>query len=236
MIAARQFARQRSSTGLPGATAKGVIELYGSLSATGRGRGTDRAILLGLQGHVPDLVDPQRIEPAITAIPAIRTAQRLELLGQHGIDFHEKTQLRFMRPSLAYHPNGMRFVAWDQAGQVLAEQAYFSVGGGFVVNAQGQRVLSESAVTLPDNPKLPHPFHTGAELLALCHARQRSIAQLMLDNQTQWRPAPQVGQQLDRVWAAMQGSIQPGLAQRQRLDGQAKRRPPAPSCLATAPA
>ena len=184
-------------------------------------------------------MDPQPIEPAIAAIPAIpaiRTAQRLELLGRHAIDFHEKTQLRFMRPSLACHPNGMRFVAWDQAGQVLAEQAYFSVGGGFVVNAQGQRVLSESAVTLPDNPKLPHPFHTGAELLALCHARQRSIAQLMLDNQTQWRPAPQVGQELDRVWATMLGAIQPGLAQRQRLDGQAKRRPPAASCLATAPA
>ena len=116
MIAARQFARQRSSTGLPGATAKGVIELCGSLSATGRGHGTYRAILLGLQGHVPDLVDPQPIEPAIPAIPAIRTARRLELLGRHAIDFHEKTQLRFMRPSLACHPNGMRFVAWDQAG------------------------------------------------------------------------------------------------------------------------
>ena len=113
MIAARQFARQLSTAGVLGATAKLVIELYGSLSATGRGHGTDRAILLGLQGRVPDLVDPQRIEPAITAI---RTAQRLELLGQHGIDFHEKTHLLVMRTSLACHPNGMRFVAWDQAG------------------------------------------------------------------------------------------------------------------------
>ena len=223
MIAARQFARQLSTAGVLGATDKLVIELYGSLSATGRGHGTDRAILLGLQGHLPDLVDPQRIEPAIAAI---RTAQRLELLGQHAINFHEKTQLLFMRTSLAYHPNGMRFMAWDQAGQVLAEQAYFSVGGGFVVNGQGQRVLNEAAVTLPDNPKLPHPFHTGAELLALCQARQRSIAQLMLDNETQWRGARQVGLELDRVWATMQGSIQRGCAIEGVLPGrmQVKRR------------
>ncbi|MGH8831262.1 MAG: L-serine ammonia-lyase, partial [Polaromonas sp.] len=217
MIAARQFACRLQSTGLLPATATLITELYGSLSATGRGHGTDRAILLGLEGHVPDRIDPDAIEPAVAAI---RQGQRLRLLGEHEIAFHEKEHLLFMRKSLPYHPNGMRFVALDAAGQPLAEGDYFSVGGGFVVDGQGLRVLNESSVQLPANPSLPYPFHTGADLLAQCKTHHLSVAALMMENEKQWRPLPEVCRQLLQIWHTMAGAVQRGCASAGVLPGR----------------
>ena len=217
MIAARQFACRLQSAGLLPATATLITELYGSLSATGRGHGTDRAILLGLEGHVPDRIDPDAIEPAIAAI---RQGQRLRLLGKHDIAFHEKDHLLFMRKSLPYHPNGMRFAALDAAGQLLAEGEYFSVGGGFVVDGQGLRVLNESSVQLPANPSLPYPFRTGADLLAQCKTHQLSVAALMMANETQWRPLAEVRGQLLQIWQTMAAAVQRGCASGGTLPGR----------------
>ena len=103
MIAARQFACHLQATvGL--AAVHGVtVELFGSLSATGVGHGTDRAVLLGLAGHEPDHIDPAQIAPTITQI---RSSGALTVLGERTVPFIEKDHLLFRRKSLPLHPNG----------------------------------------------------------------------------------------------------------------------------------
>ena len=204
MIAARQFACLLQSRGLLPQVAALVTQLYGSLSATGRGHGTDRAVLLGLAGHRPDRIDPDTIEPAIAAI---RRERRLHLLGTHAVAFDEKEHLLFLRKSLPRHPNGLRFIALDAQGQALVEADYFSVGGGFVVDAQGESVRNEAGVQRPAPAALPFAFDTGAELLAQCRAQGLSIAALMMANETQWRPQAEVRSELLQVWDAMAGAV-----------------------------
>ncbi|SFC43288.1 L-serine dehydratase [Polaromonas sp. OV174] len=217
MIAARQFACKLRAAGLLPATATLVTELYGSLSATGRGHGTDRAIMLGLAGHQPDQIDPNAIEPALASI---RETQQLRLLDIQPIAFREKEHMLFLRKSLPFHPNGMRFVALDAAGAELASAEYFSVGGGFVVDADGQRVLNETSLALPTAVELPYPFDTGADLLAQCSRHQMSIAALMLENEKQWRTLPELRRQLLAIWQTMAGAVQRGCASSGHLPGR----------------
>ena len=183
MIAARQFAcHVRDTVGLA-AVHQVTVELFGSLSATGVGHGTDRAVLLGLAGHEPDHIDPDQIAPAIAQI---RQSGTLALLGEHVVPFVEKDHLLFRRKSLPLHPNGMAFHALDAQGNDIAMREYYSVGGGFVVDAAGQRVLNTPAYAGTDTAGhgqgLPHPFRTGAELLAQCRTTGLSMAQLMAAN------------------------------------------------------
>ena len=163
MIAARQFAVYLRASGVLAAVHCVTVELFGSLSATGIGHGTDRAVLLGLAGHEPDRVDPEAIAPAIEAI---RSSQSLSLLGQHPVRFVEKEHLLMRRKSLPLHPNGMRFAALGPAGEELLASDFYSIGGGFVVDASGQRVLNASAdaatpstapaSTMPRPPPVPN--------------------------------------------------------------------------------
>ncbi|WP_374221290.1 serine dehydratase beta chain [Variovorax sp. E3] len=217
MIAARQFACLLRSRGLLARVAALVTQLYGSLSATGRGHGTDRAVLLGLEGHRPDTIDPDAIEPVVAAI---RQDRRLRLLGTHAVTFDEKEHLLFMRRSLPYHPNGLRFVALDAQGAPLAEADYFSVGGGFVVDAQGLGVRNDEGAQRPPPAALPFAFETGAQLLAQCSAHGKSIAALMMDNETRWRPQPEVRAQLLKVWDTMAGAVRRGCASTGSLPGR----------------
>ncbi len=217
MIAARQFVCALQGAGHLPATTSLVVELYGSLSATGRGHGTDRAILLGLAGYQPDLIDPNLIEP-VTA--EIRDTKQLSLLGVQPIAFNEKEHLLFLRKSLPFHPNGMRFTARDAAGAELLSADYFSVGGGFVVNEQGERVLNEAGTTLPNVTDLPYPFDTGADLLAQCKQHNLSVQALMRENEKQWRSEPELHSQLMKIWQAMAGSVERGCASSGTLPGR----------------
>ena len=217
MIAARQFVALLQSQALLPKVAAVVTQLYGSLSATGRGHGTDRAVLLGLAGHRPDEIDPDTIEPLVAAI---RGDGRLSLGGVHAVAFDEKTHLLFMRKSLPYHPNGIRFVALEAAGLALAEQDYFSVGGGFVVDALGNGVRNEEGVQRPSPVDLPFAFESGADLLALCRTHGMSIAALMMANEVQWRPQTEVHALLLRIWGAMSGAVRRGCASTGTLPGR----------------
>ncbi|WP_414077672.1 serine dehydratase beta chain, partial [Staphylococcus aureus] len=120
-------------------------ELYGSLAMTGRGHGTDKAVLLGFEGQHPDTVDPDAI-PGI--LERIRKTHRIRLLGKREIDFDEKRDLVFnKRQKLPFHTNGMRFSAYDADGNELATRDYYSVGGGFVVNtdeAAEDRIVADT--------------------------------------------------------------------------------------------
>ncbi|HSQ72050.1 MAG TPA: serine dehydratase beta chain, partial [Rubrivivax sp.] len=127
MRAARLFAQRLLNDGLLSRTARVQSQLYGSLGATGKGHGSDKAVLLGLAGHEPDSVDVDAV-PAL--LLAIRGGRRLSLLGRHEVDFAEKDDLKFYRrETLPFHANGMRFVAFDASGAELANRVYYSVGG-----------------------------------------------------------------------------------------------------------
>ncbi len=220
MIAARQFAcHVRDTVGLA-AVHQVTVELFGSLSATGVGHGTDRAVLLGLAGHEPDHIDPDQIAPAIAQI---RQSGTLALLGEHVVPFVEKDHLLFRRKSLPLHPNGMAFHALDAQGNDVAMREYYSVGGGFVVDAAGQRVLntpaSAGADTAGHGQGLPHPFRTGAELLAQCRATGLTVAQLMAANEQHWRSPAEVRRQLLAIWQTMAGAVQRGCASTGTLPG-----------------
>jgi L-serine dehydratase len=185
MRAARLFVLRLAGDGLLGATARVTAQLYGSLGATGKGHGSDKAVLLGLAGHEPDSVDVDAI-PALLA--GLRKARELPLLGQHRIAFDEETDLRFLRrESLPLHANGMRFAAFDAAGTPLAQRVYYSVGGGFVVSEEAAADGSLQQRLMPDTTVLPHPFHSGAELLQRAQALGGSIATVMRHNERHWR-------------------------------------------------
>ncbi|MCO5105375.1 MAG: L-serine ammonia-lyase [Burkholderiaceae bacterium] len=219
MIAARQFAcRMQAAPGLH--AVHGVrVELFGSLAATGLGHGTDRAVLLGLAGFEPDTVAPEAIEPAIAAI---RETQTLSLLGLQPVRFVEKEHLLMRRKSLPMHPNGMRFAARDVAGETIAEAEFYSVGGGFVIDAQGERVLNAAAEgTAPSgHAPPPYPFHSGAELLAQCAASGLSIAALMATNEAARRSPQAVRHQLLAIWQTMAACVERGCAATGHLPGR----------------
>ena len=208
MRAARLFALRLQHDGLLATTARIRSRLYGSLGATGKGHGSDKAVLLGLAGHEPDTVDVETI-PA--TLQAIRAARRLNLLGQHEIAFDEKADLVFLRrESLPFHANGMRFEAFDAGGALLEERCYYSVGGGFVVSDEVAADGSKQKVIAPDVTVLPFPFHTGAELLALTQRERCSIAELMRRNERHWRSDAEIDAGLLKIWAVMQACVQRG--------------------------
>jgi L-serine dehydratase len=198
-------------------------ELYGSLALTGRGHGTDKAVLLGLEGQHPDSVDPDQI-PAL--LLRIRSSGRLALLGKHEIAFDEKNDLVFnKRQKLPFHTNGMRFSAYDAEGNELASRDYYSVGGGFVVNndeAAEDRIVADTTAQ-------PYAFSSGNQMLALCRQHDMTIAQLMLANESVWRSEEEIRTGLLTIWKAMQDCVNRGLRSPGVLPGGLKvtRRAPA---------
>src|SRR5215468_8451503 len=131
MRAARTFAADLRDSGLLPRTAAVRAELFGSLGATGRGHGSDKAVILGLMGETPEGVDVAAID---AVRESVRRSGRLVLLGGREIAFRDGEHLVFLRQRLPFHPNGMRFTALDDAGQPLRTRVYYSVGGGFVVD------------------------------------------------------------------------------------------------------
>jgi L-serine dehydratase len=203
MRAARAFA-----AALDGAAAGRIqIELYGSLGLTGRGHGTDRAIVLGLLGEAPDRVDPARIEGLVRGV---RESKRLALMGCHEIPFDETRDLLFRGDIvLPGHPNGMRFTAFDGAGAILRREVYYSVGGGFI-EREGQPRASVSDVA-GDAVKLPYPFSSAAEMLAQGRAADLPVWAMMLENEKALRSEAEIRERIARIWTAMQECTQRGL-------------------------
>jgi L-serine dehydratase len=204
MRAARTFALGLAADGLLTRTAAVESQLFGSLGATGHGHGSNKAVLLGLEGEDPETVDTRSVEDRVVAI---RAAGRLRLAGEHEIAFDEDSQLvMHRRKSLPYHPNGMTFVARDGAGEVLRERTYYSVGGGFVVDenaAAGDRIVL-------DRTPLKYPFRSGAELLDRCRESQLPISEVMLANELAWRTEPEIRDGLLHIWQVMQDCVQEG--------------------------
>ena len=215
MRAAARFAEGLRRDGLLANTASVKVELYGSLGATGKGHGSDKAVLLGLEGEHPDTVDTDSI-PA--RLHSIRDSGRLSLLGEHGIAFNEKQHLAMIRKPLDFHPNGMIFRAFDAAGLQIRSREYYSVGGGFVVDedaAGADRIVE-------DQTALPYPFKTAKELLGHCVAQQLSISQVMLANEAAWRPESETRAGLLNIWQVMQDCVTAGCRNEGILPGGLK--------------
>jgi L-serine dehydratase len=217
MRAARLFALRLAHEGLLERTTRVVCELYGSLAATGKGHGSDKAVLLGLMGEEPDSVD---IDAIPERLAACRALGRLRLLGRHDIDFVEPRDLLFRRQqSLPYHPNGLRFAAFNDGGTELLARSYYSVGGGFVLGEEAVAGGNAQPAIVPDVTRLPHPFRSGDELLRLTETLGTSIAGVMRRNERHWRSDAEIDAGLLQIWAVMQACVQRGLATEGVLPG-----------------
>ena len=221
MRAAREFVLNLKREGLLQGTAEIAVRLYGSLALTGVGHGTDRAVLAGLEGAVPESVDPDSIEPRLQRI---RATGRINLLGEHEIAFDEPMQLLFMRhETLPRHSNGMRFTALDTARKTLREDDYYSIGGGFIVRGDEPEARETAEHATP-----PYPFVSGAELLTLCREHGLELYELVMANERAWRTEEQVRAGLLNIWRVMQGCVERGFRQTGVLPGVLKVRRRAP--------
>ncbi|GIX23831.1 MAG: L-serine dehydratase [Caldimonas sp.] len=217
MRAARMFIERLRQEGRLDAVARVRCELYGSLGATGKGHGSDKAVLLGLAGHEPDTVDVDQV-PSMLA--AIRLERKLVLGGTHPITLDEAEDLVFLRrQSLPFHANGMRFLAYDASGTELAARIYYSVGGGFVVSEDVAADGSRQKRIAPDTTVLPLPFHSAAELLALTRREGLSIAGVMRVNERHWRSDAQIDAGLLHLWGVMQDCVKRGCQAEGTLPG-----------------
>lgn len=215
MRAAARFAEGLRRDDLLSSTASVRVELYGSLGATGKGHGSDKAVLLGLEGEHPDTVDTEQVDERLQRI---RSSERINLLGEHSIDFIEKQHLAMIRKPLAYHPNGMIFRALDGAGLQIRSREYYSVGGGFVVDedaAGADRIVEDSTA-------LPYPFKTGKALMAHCENTGLSISQVMLANEAAWRSESETRDGLLKIWQVMQDCVEAGCRNEGILPGGLK--------------
>ena len=184
-----------------------VAELYGSLGATGKGHGSDKAVLLGLSGHEPDTVNVDQVPEYIDTI---RRDKRIVLAGKHTVAFDEKADLKMFRKALPLHANGLRFAAFDGAGIQVHEATYYSVGGGFVVSEAILADGSKHKVIAPDATALPLPFRSGADLLRLSREHGIGIAEVMRRNERHWRSDEETDAGLLEIWKVMQACVERG--------------------------
>ena len=210
MRAARAFAEDLTGRGLLNLVGTVVVDLFGSLAATGRGHGTHNAVVLGLEGERPELIEVRTMEERVRAI---RAESQLRLAGLRSIPFDENRHLLFHTgKSLPDHPNGMRLTAFDVQGLALLSSDYYSIGGGFIVGpGYPRRALHEVAV--------PFPFRNANELIGFGQSADLTIAQIVTANERALDPARDVNAGLLDIWRVMQESVQRGLDATGELPG-----------------
>lgn len=220
MYAANAFVNALRTQHLLERTERVKVELYGSLALTGKGHGTDKAILNGLEGREPETVDPTQLVPRMQEI---LTSHRLNLAGEKSIAFHADTDFPFYQKEvLPKHTNGMRFIAYDQEGNELAKEVYYSVGGGFIVS-EDEYERPKQELSLP-----PYPFETAATLLQLCQENNLTIAALMMTNECHWQTQTEVETGIKRIAQVMFDCIEEGCHKEGILPGglEVRRRAP----------
>lgn len=222
MRAALKFIESLNENKALAKTSRIKVELFGSLAFTGKGHGTDTAILSGLEGYSPENVDPASIQPRAKAI--IENKQ-LSLSGMHDIGFDYLSDFIFnFKDLLPAHTNGMRFSAFDSHDNELANDVYYSVGGGFILNEK------QAATQIIGNPEkdAPYPFSTARGLLKQCEKNNFTIAQLMLANEASLQPEKDVCDKLFHIYKVMSECIEKGCTSEGILPGglNVKRRAP----------
>jgi L-serine dehydratase len=202
MRSAFAFVTEIAQRGLLSQCALIRTELYGSLALTGKGHGTDTAILLGLSGEKPDEVDPD-------AVNRIRGAECVQALGWREIASPILFHREFVLPG---HPNAMRFTAFSADGEFLFSQVYYSIGGGFI---QLEGAPSQST----DRAPVPYPFGSAAELLQIASDHSWPVWRVVLENEKAWRSEEEIRAGVTRIWGAMMGSMERGLCTEGILPG-----------------
>jgi L-serine dehydratase len=220
MRAARDFVVNLDRAGRLSRVARIVTDLYGSLALTGKGHGTDRAIILGLLGEVPDQVDPATVD---SSVQLVRDTESLTVLRRQRIPFMETDDLLFhLKETLPGHSNAMRFTAIALDGSIEDTQIYYSIGGGFI-----QR---EGEVQSPpsDCSAVPYPFHSAADLLHIGNETGLSVWQIALENEKSWHSEAEIVEYLQLVWQTMESCVKRGLQTEGILPGGLKVRRRAP--------
>ena len=211
MRAAAGFAR--SLEGKP--VSRVHCKLYGSLAATGKGHGTDGALILGFSGELPETVD---VDAMPNLLENIRLGKSLRLPDGRQVGFTEARDLDFARmKALPRHPNGMQFTAFDEAGSIIAEDVVYSLGGGFIVSEKDW-----DAGTAGSPVNVPYPFDSAQDLLDHCERAKLSISALILANEAAFRPEAETRARLDAIQAAMRGCIKRGISTSGVLPGGLK--------------
>ncbi|GAA3278765.1 L-serine ammonia-lyase [Paenarthrobacter aurescens] len=225
MRAARSFIQALEKEQMIDAVDRLHAELFGSLGATGRGHGSDKAIILGFMGEDPESVETLTAD---RAVDQATEAKKIMLAGRRMISFNRANDVVLhLRQSLPAHPNGMRFQAFDGQGNVLAERVYYSVGGGFVVDEDAVGKVE------PDTVELPYPFSNAGELLAHCAKDGLSISDIMLANEGVWRSEQETRSELLHIWETMKECVSRGCSRTEaHLPGNLMVRRRAPRLLA----
>ena len=222
MVAANQFLQQIQAKNFLDDITHIFIDLYGSLAATGKGHATDTAILLGLLGHEPKTIDTLRKEEYLA--PVMRE-QVLLLAGQKAIHFDYEQDLHWHDDTvMPYHPNALTITAKLANGEQY-QQTYYSIGGGFVLNADD--ISHANDTVIEDNANQdPYPFSTAETLQQLCETHHMSISELVMANELHYRNRGEIESYLDDIWAVMEQCVRNGYQDEGILPGglQIKRR------------
>ncbi len=209
MKAAAEFAQQALAHVRADDVMRVVVHLYGSLALTGRGHCTDRAVVLGLTGELPDRIDPDRVDETLASIAA---SGKLALGGIRDIAFDSEKDIVFHYDEvLAAHSNGLRFMAHDSDDAIIEQGEFYSIGGGFIAR-EGDDLDAPLAVDIPD---APYSFKSAAALLAHGEREGLRIDELVWRNELAWRSEKEVVDKLDELWAAMRSCVERGA----RADG-----------------
>ncbi|MDX1402383.1 MAG: L-serine ammonia-lyase [Kiloniellales bacterium] len=214
MWAANRFLLALQARDLLDQVARVRCDLYGSLALTGKGHGTNTAIILGLTGERPDTIDPDSVQETLSRI---KDNSQVMLFGQGPVNFEEERDIVFhFMENLPEHPNGMTLRAFDDAGDALFEETYFSVGGGFVLSSEEIRAGKDK---IGSNIKQPYPFNSAEELLRLGRESGLSIAKIVLENEKAWRSEEETRAGILNIWSVMQSCIERGCREEGFLPG-----------------
>jgi len=179
-----------------------TVDLYGSLSLTGKGHATDKAILLGLSGFDPINFPTEKIEESIHTIT---TKKVLKLNGEIEISFQPKEQITFHRKFLEYHPNAMTFSALLGDGSKISS-TYYSIGGGFVVKKERHR----KKIKIEKFSQFPYPIEKSDQLLDYCNSEKKNISEIVMENERSLRSEEEINNKLDTIWNVMLDSMYEG--------------------------
>ena len=223
MVAGQRFATSLVSSGALNRVHRIRVVLYGSLALTGLGHGTDHAIMAGLEGGLPATVNTDHV---LTIRQECEANGTLNLAGTHPVAFDYDRDIIFERwQRMAAHPNGMRFQAFDTASNLVDEQVWYSIGGGFIRQGHPDDLMigihdrppagtsfadQDESSSTDFGPHVPYNFTSGDELVALCHTHNISIAELVWANETATKPASEVRVDLINVWHTMRDCVTNG--------------------------
>ena len=210
MVAARRFLELAKSQDVSAAT-RLTCTLHGSLAFTGKGHGSDRAIVLGLAGETPQAIDPDQVETILANMNAIK-------LNEHQFSFDQIKDIIFdFGPALKGHANGLVFRLHDMASKTLLEETYFSIGGGFVQTAAERADAKPLSLV-----QVPYPFHSAVQMLEMGQASGLSLAQMKRSNEITSQSDDELNRGLDHIWITMNACMNRGLNAQGILPGGLK--------------